>query len=155
MRKTILSQSPNLSVPDAHWLGLDALASAEISSEDPSFPLENALSLEASGGWKAAAPGLQTIRLIFDRPQIVHRIRIEFRETESEREQEFVLYAITAQRERKELLRQQYFFSPEGSTHEIEDLLIELPDLKELELQIDPGRHDKQKVASLARLAIA
>jgi len=52
--------------------------SAEISSEDPSHPFENAL--QGGGGWRAAAPGPQVIRLNFDEPQSIRRIRLTFRE---------------------------------------------------------------------------
>jgi F5/8 type C domain len=137
------------------WLNLEELASVEVSSEDPSYPFEDALHGAVRGGWKAAAPGPQAIRLTFDQPQSIRRIRLEFREDGPERVQEFALYAMTANQARKEVLRQQWTFSPGGSTQEIEDYPVELADVTAIELQIDPGRHDKQKIASLQSIALA
>lgn len=155
MRKSILASNgdPTASASD-QWLELEELASFEISSEDPSHPIENALH-EGLGGWKAAAPGPQAIRLTFDKPQSIRRVRLEFREDTTERTQEFAVYAITASQARREMLRQQWTFSPEGSTREIEDYPVALADVTALELQIDPGRHDKEKIASLYSIALA
>jgi hypothetical protein len=122
MRKSILSSDPDhASFSSDQWLNLEELASVEISSEDPSYPFEDALHGATRSGWKAAAPGPQAIRLTFDDPRSIRRIRLEFRETGPERVQEFVLYAVTANQARKEVVRQQWTFSPDGSTREIED----------------------------------
>jgi len=44
--------------------------SVEVTSEDSAFPIESALLCRDNGGWGAAEPGVQTIRLIFfDQPQ--------------------------------------------------------------------------------------
>jgi hypothetical protein len=166
MRKSILSPdaepatSPATLPPD-QWLNLEELASVQISSEDPSYPFEDALPTEGAlqgtqqNGWRAAAPGPQTIRLTFDKPQSIRRIRLEFHEDAAERSQEFAIYATTANQGRKELVRQQWTFSPGGSTSEIEDYPVELSDVIAIELQIDPGRHDKQRIASLQSIALA
>ena len=50
------------------WLNLDEIATVEISSEDPLFPIEHALSSAPSAGWRAAAKGPQLIRINFDQP---------------------------------------------------------------------------------------
>jgi hypothetical protein len=155
MRKSILASNanPTASASD-RWLDLEELASFEISSEDPLYPIENALH-EGLGGWKAAAPGPQTIRLTFDKPRSLCRMRLEFREDTTERTQEFAIYAVTADQARREILRQQWTFSPDGSTREIEDYPVALADVTVLELQVDPGRHDKEKMASLYSIALA
>jgi F5/8 type C domain len=156
MRKVILSSNVDDAISSSdRWLNLEELASVEVSSEDPLYPFEEALHGATRGGWKASAPGPQAIRLTFDQPQSVRRIRLEFREDGSERVQEFALYAMTANQARKEVLRQQWTFSPGGSTREIEDYPVELADVTAIELQIDPGRHDKQKIASLQSIALA
>jgi hypothetical protein len=54
--------------PEAgEWLPLEELASVEITSEDPAAPVGAALQGQASG-WRAGEPGLQTVRIVFDRP---------------------------------------------------------------------------------------
>jgi hypothetical protein len=40
------------------------LTSVELTSEDNAFPIESALFEQDKGGWRAAEPGAQTIRLI-------------------------------------------------------------------------------------------
>src|SRR5207302_9958418 len=70
---------------------LERTTSVEVTSEDNSFPIEYALSQEATKGWRAAEAGVQTIRLIVDRPQRLKRISLVFLETEDSRTQEFIL----------------------------------------------------------------
>jgi hypothetical protein len=70
------------------WFDLESIASVEITSEDPAFPIESALVRRNKGGWLAAEPGVQTIRLIFDEPQKLRRISLIFEETETKRTQE-------------------------------------------------------------------
>lgn len=155
MRKSItpLPQASSTSPTADGWLDLQQIASAEISSEDPSHPFENAL--RAEGGWKAADPGPQVIRLNFDAPQPIRRIRVEFREAQRERAQEFALFATTAANQRREIVRQQWTFSPGGSATEVEDYSVDLPAILSLELEIDPGRHDKSAMATLESISVA
>src|SRR4029453_12314621 len=92
MRKHVQSLVTNNSaLTDADWLNLEGLAQVEVTSEDPSHPVESALLPCAESGWRAAQPGKQTIRLIFDRPQTLHRISLLFMEPEVARTQEFVI----------------------------------------------------------------
>ena len=155
MRKSVLPSSPAEPRPSLDaWLDLEHLASLEISSEDPAHPFEHALHGGDTEGWKATDPGPQTIRLKFDEPRAIHRIRLEFRESHLERSQEFALSA-TAAGEKRQIVRQQWSFSPAGSTTEVEDFAVNLSGVSMIELEIDPGRHDKQAHASLQSIAIA
>jgi hypothetical protein len=156
MRKSILTQpAADGSLPSAReWLDLQEIASAEISSEDAQHPFENALQGE-KGGWRAAVPGPQVIRLNFDHPLAIRRIRLEFREASRERSQEFALYATSGADQKKEVVRQQWSFSPGGSAVEVEDYSVDLQNVLCLELKIDPGRHDHQAIATLESISIA
>jgi hypothetical protein len=111
--------------------------------------------LQAEGGWRAADPGPQVIRLNFDAPQFVRRIRLEFREEHKERAQEFALFATSSANQRQEIVRQQWTFSPGGSATEVEDYSVDLPAILSLELEIDPGRHDKSAMATLESISVA
>lgn len=157
MRKSILSH-PDADAPSpssSGWLDVEELASVEISSEDPQHPFENALPGGKGGGWRAATPGPQTIRLNFDRPQPIRRIRLEFREAQRARAQEFAIFATSAPGQTKEIVRQQWTFSPGGSEAEVEEYTVDLPAVSSLELRIDPGRHDREAVASLQSISVA
>ncbi|HEY6446499.1 MAG TPA: hypothetical protein VIY53_08570 [Acidobacteriaceae bacterium] len=156
MRKTPLSapESGQRSPLDT-WLDIKDLAALEISSEDPLHPFEVALHGGNGEGWRAAAPGPQTIRLKFDKPTVVRRIRLEFREAKYERSQEFRLSTTSVRGDTREIARQQWNFSPSGSTVEVEDYAVFLPDVAVVELQIDPGRHDQSAIATLQSLSVA
>ena len=90
MRKRVLR--PDVGAPAANdWLNLEQLAQVEVTSEDSAASIEAALLPGADGGWHAAAPGAQTIRLIFDQPHVLRRIWLRCVERAHERTQEFVL----------------------------------------------------------------
>jgi len=156
MRKRIIN--PVQQVPtslDLEWLTIDKLAEVEITSEDPAHPIESALQPSQSG-WRAAGPGKQTIRVIFDAPQTIHRILINFVEPSTERTQEFVLrWSPDAGQTFREIIRQQWNFSPQGATSETEDLHRELHEVTVLELTIIPDISGGNALASLAQLRIA
>ncbi len=73
------------------WLDLERTAVVEVTSEDKDHPIESALVSLDAAGWRAAAPGPQTIRLIFDQPQTLKHISLVFEENKIPRTQEFVL----------------------------------------------------------------
>ena len=152
MRKSIVSSS-NTSSP-SQTLDLEQIASVEISSEDAQHPFENALNGGKPGGWRSADPGQQMIRLKFDRPQHIRKIHLEFRDS-VQRSQEFALFSTSAAQSRREVVRQQWTFGSGSSAIEVEDYSVDLPGVSILELEIDPGRHDKQAIASLESIAIA
>jgi hypothetical protein len=136
------------------WLDIENTASAELSSEDPEHPFERALRTETANGWRALEPGPQLIRLHFDSQQSIRRVHLVFREQEVSRSQEIALFAITKLSPRKKLVRQQWVFSSQGATTEVEAYFFDLGDVTALELEIDPGRHDKQVFASLESIQI-
>src|SRR6266849_6204256 len=69
-------------------------------------------------------------------------LRLHFVDRAAERSQEFAVFA-GAGSELKEIVRQQWTFSPYGSTEEIEDYTVNLSGITTLELRIDPDRsHD-------------
>jgi hypothetical protein len=70
----------------------------EITSEEEAHPVECALQLGETPGWRAAEPAPQVIRLLFDQPQKLKRIWLVFEETESQRTQEFVLRVVPGSR---------------------------------------------------------
>ena len=159
MRKSIVSPSAVAQTPISDlWRELERIARVEISSEDPQFPIEHALGKKVTTGWRAAATGPQLIRLHFDEPLNIKRLQLHFVDKTAERSQEFAVYA-GAGSELKEIVRQQWSFSPNGSTEEIEDYTVNLSGITTMELRIDPDRsHDpkqSQHYASLQSLKLA
>ncbi|MGA7194474.1 MAG: hypothetical protein WBW94_12665 [Anaerolineales bacterium] len=156
MRNRIISPvQQGTVIPDQNWLNVEELAEVEITSEDAAHPIESALVPGGSSGWRAAGPGKQTIRLLFAQPQLLRRICLDFVETDVERTQEYVLrWSADGGQSFREIVRQQWNFSPRGTTSEKEDLQVELPGVTVLELNIIPNISGGNAIASLARLRL-
>jgi hypothetical protein len=109
MRKRLITPIPQAAgALNEGWIDLDGAAVAEVTSEEKEYPVESALISGDTRGWRAADSGAQTIRLIFDQPQILKRIALVFEENESERTQEFVLrWSPDGGRSFREIVRQQ------------------------------------------------
>ncbi len=154
-KRRIVPLEPRSSGPGEGWLDLEPLATVEITSEDPEHPVEEALLQGGGSGWRASEPGPQTLRLVFDAPQRLRRIRVEFVELTNERTQEFVLrWSPDAGRTFQEIVRQQWNFSPNGATREVEDYEVDLTGVTALELRIQPDIRSGSAIASLARLRL-
>ena len=138
------------------WLDLERLAQVEITSEDADYPIESALIPGTGSGWRAAQPGEQTIRLLFDEPLRLRRIHLVFHEGERERTQEFVLrWSPDGGQSYREIVRQQYNFSPPDVAREVEDYDVDLDGVTALELKIVPDISGGSARASLAQLRVA
>ncbi len=157
MRKRIIGPgTPEVSAAEPVWLDLDRLAQVEINSEDVGYPIESALIPGAGPGWRAAQPGEQTIRLRFDAPLRLRRIHLMFHEGKLERTQEFVLrWSPDGGQSYREILRQQYNFSPPEAAREVEDYDLDLDGVTALELRIVPDISGGSARASLAQLRLA
>jgi len=135
---------------------VEHLAQIEITSEDSAHPIESALIPSAGPGWRAAQAGQQTIRLLFDEPQSVRHVRLLFQENQRERTQQFMLrWSSDGGQSYREIVRQQYNFSPPGATSECEDYNVDLDGVTVLELSIIPDLSGGPACASLAQLRLA
>ncbi|HSE04934.1 MAG TPA: carbohydrate-binding protein [Methylomirabilota bacterium] len=158
MRKRVTSPVPKEGPagPEAEWLDLEQLAQVEVTSEDAAYPIESALVPGEGSGWRAAQPGEQTIRLVFDRPQRVRRMWLLFIEPDTTRTQEFALrWSPDGGRSFREILRQQWNFGPPETIREMEDYRVELGGVTVLELAIVPDKNGGEARASLAQWRLA
>lgn len=157
MRKTIVTPAQKESATaDQDWLNVEGLAEVEITSEDAAHPIESALVPGGAPGWRAAGPGKQTIRLVFTAPQRLRRIKLVFEETRAERTQEYDLrWSADGGKSFREIVRQQWNFSPQGATRQTEDHRVELSGVTALELNIVPDKSGGNALASLAQLRVA
>jgi len=157
MRKRIFTSARQGAVqPDDDWLNLDQLVEVELSSEDATHPIESALLPGRTSGWRAAEAGTQTIRLRFDAARPLKRIWLHFAEHRVERTQAYVLrWSPDGGKTWHDIVRQQWNFSPNGATAEVEDHRVELPGVTVLELSIDPDIGGKVSTASLEALRVA
>ena len=157
MRKRIIGDRPSaVKADELNWLNLEQLAQVEITSEDPGYPIESALTPDLGPGWRALRSGEQTVRLLFDKPMKIKRIRLTFQEDENERTQEFVLRWLPEGGQLyREIVRQQFNFSPPGAAIEIEDYNVDLDSVMVLELIIKPDISGGGALAKLAQLRLA
>jgi hypothetical protein len=155
MRKKIIGAEEERSGTDNHWLDLEHLAEAEISSEDSSYPIESALH-PGNRGWKAAHAGEQVVRFVFDELQTIRRIRLVFQEEREERTQEFSLaWSGDDDSPPREIVRQQYHFHPPQNTREVEDYHVDLDGVKTVELRLRPEMTGGEVRASLCLIQVA
>jgi hypothetical protein len=142
MRKRIIGRDAKAEEvrSERKWLDLERIAEVQVTSEDPDFPIESALTLEGEAkGWRAAEPGQQRVRIVFDAPTALHRIELQFVENQVARTQEFVLrWASKGDEPLRDIVRQQWTFSPGGSVSEIENYQVNLAGVVVLELAIEP-----------------
>src|SRR5689334_7183704 len=111
MRKRVLGSAKGIAAPEADWLPLEELAEVEITSESTAHPIEAALVTGGGSGWKAGAPGKQTIRLLFAQPQPLKRIWLRFEEPDTERTQEYVVrWSPDRGESYRDVVRQQWNF---------------------------------------------
>jgi hypothetical protein len=157
MRKKIIGSVPDSTSPASQegWLDLERLAQVELTSEDAAHPIEAALAPGLEPGWRAAQPGEQTIRFLFDEPQPLRRLRLVFDEREQARTQEFVLrWSADSGQTYREIVRQQYNFSPPSTVREVEDYGVALERVTTLELRIVPDISGGDSCASLAMMRL-
>ena len=156
MRKLIVNRERKSLSLDKAWLDLESVAQVEVSSEEAQRPIEAALVPGSSSGWRAAGPGQQLVRLIFDKPQNLRLIHLVFDEHEQERLQEYTLrWCSGVGQPYREIVRQQYNFSPPTTKTEVEDYKVNLDSCAELELTIVPDLRGSAAHASIAEFRLA
>jgi hypothetical protein len=156
IRKRIINRSSTeASSADQCCLDLERLAQVEITSEDATHPIDSALTTGTGPGWRAGQTGEQTVRLVFDEPQRLSRISLVFEEDSEGRTHEFVI-RVSADNGRsyREVLRQQFTFSPPGTTREEEDYAVSLDGVTIFELRVVPDISGGDAHASLTRLRL-
>ncbi len=105
--------------------------------------------------WVAGEPGEQILILAFDTPQAIRRIVLEIEEPVAARSPELQL-AVPTDRgaSYREVFRQEYNFSPTGTTFEREDWAVAAEGVTNLRLVIGPDKGDipcRATITSLAR----
>ena len=158
MRKSVTNSDKTRTTPEPaqDWLDLEQIARVEVTSEDPAYPIEFAFKQGRGPGWRAGRTGQQTVRLLFDQPQSLRRIWLRFSEPAAQRTQQFTLrWSPDEEGPLEDIIRQQWNFSPNGSSTEIENCKVELSRVRVLELVIDPDLGRGQTIATIADWRLA
>jgi hypothetical protein len=159
MRKHIVGIPSPHAVPSSRKdLDVATLATVLISSETPEFPVDNVFDGHYGPGgtrWIAAEPGEQMLTVAFDTPQLLRGIILEVEEREVERTQELsVALSADGGQTYRELLRQEYTFSPTGATFEREEWTVPLHEVTHVRLWIKPDKGGRPCRATLTTLTL-
>ena len=157
VRKYILDTAETCRAPATGEIDLRAKATFGYSSEDPDHPIQNLVdgSPAVTGTrWASARPDTtERILIEFDTPQSISRIIYEVLETECSRTQEVRMEASEDGETYRQILVQEYSFSPAGSTFEREDLRFNLKQVTHLRLTIVPKKSGSG-IATLSTLRL-
>jgi hypothetical protein len=158
LRKQIIKESSAAPVSTASAIDVAAVATVLVTSESPEHPVDYAFDDRRGPGgsrWVAGGPGEQTLILAFDSPQAIRQVVLEVEEPEVSRTQELQL-AISCDggQTYRELLRQEYNFSPPSTTFEREDWAVSADAVTHLRLGIKPDKGDKPSRATLTSLVL-
>ena len=158
MRKQIIKSASTSSHSPAGALDLGAIATVQVTSELAGHPVENAFDGQRGPGssrWVSETGGEQTLKLAFDAPQTIRAVSLEIEETTENRTQELQL-AVSRDGEKswRELVRQEFNFSPSGSTLEREEWTINAEGVTHLRLQIKPDKGGRPCRASVTSLVL-
>jgi hypothetical protein len=158
LRKQILTEWPISSAPRMGEKEIAAIATVWVTSEAADNPIDCAFdTLHGPGGsrWVAAEPGDQRLILAFDQPQTLRTITLEVEEPEVSRTQELqVAVSTDGGHTFQELRRQEYTFSPPGTTFEREEWAVAVEGVTHLQIVIIPDKGGKPSRATLTTLAL-
>jgi len=158
LRKHLLTDHPIGQVAEPGEKDIAALATVGVTSEATDYPIDHAFdSHRGPGGsrWVAGAPGPQRLLLTFDAPQTLRRLRLEVEEHEVSRTQDLqVAISRDGGHTYQTLLRQEYTFSPPGTTFECEEWAIPVEGVTHLQLVITPDKGGAPCYATLTTLAL-
>src|SRR3982750_1987660 len=158
LRKQIIGPSAAPPAPTPGEIDVAAVATVLVTSEDPGHPVDHAFDGRRGPGgtrWIAGEPGEQTLILAFDAPQAIRRVALEIEKPEVARTQELQVAASTdGGRTYRELVRQEYNFSPPGTTFEREDWAVMAEGITHLRLVIRPDKGGKPCRATVTSLTI-
>jgi hypothetical protein len=158
VRKQILRHHPAEPAPREPELPVAAIAVVQVTSEDAAYPLDNVFDARRGPGgsrWVAEGPGEQTLVLVFDAPQTIRQVTLEVEELAISRTQEVALsISSDGGRTYRELVRQEYNFSPPGTTFEREVWSVVAEPVTRLRLSIKPDKGAERGRATVTSLAM-
>jgi hypothetical protein len=158
LRKRPLEADAATSARDAGEINIAGCSTIAYSSEDAAHPVERMLDGRSRPGatrWMSARPDTTEHMVIeFDRPQTISRLVYEVEETMRERTQEVrVEVSEDGGRSYRQILVQEYNFSPGGATYQHEEQRFNLRQVTHLRLTIVPNKSGSG-TATLATLRL-
>jgi F5/8 type C domain len=146
LRKRPLEADGATSARTADEVDIASCATIAYSSENPAHPIEHLLDGRSGPGatrWISARPDvIEQIVVEFDQPQTISRLVYEVEEAMRERTQEVrVEVSGDGGRTYRQILVQEYNFSPGGATYQREEQRLNLHQVSHLRLTIVPNKN--------------
>jgi hypothetical protein len=158
LRKHLLTARPPVRVPQPSEKAIAAIATVWVTSEAADGPIDHVFDQNRGPGgsrWVAAEPGKQRLILAFDAPQTLRTISLEVEEPEVSRTHVLcVAVSSDGGQTYRELRRQEYTFSPPGTTYEREVWAVTVEGATHLQLVITPDKGGTPCRATLTSLAL-
>jgi hypothetical protein len=159
LRKQIVPTPSRGPVPLPGEIQIADVATVQVTSEETAHPIDHAFDQNRGPGgsrWIAGGPGQQSVTLLFDHPQTIRQIGVEVEELVDSRTQELaVLVSSDGGRTYRELVRQEFNFSPPDTSFERELWSISADAVTHLRLEIKPDKGGRIGRATLTSLAVA
>ena len=159
LRKQVGSKHSHKPASFEGEISIADVATVQVTSEDADHPIDNAFDHNRGPGgsrWIADGPGQQTVILLFDSPQTIRKIGVEVEELSVSRTQELSLSVSSdGGRTYRELVRQEFNFSPPATTFERELWSIAAAAVTHLRLEIKPDKGGRVGRATLTSLTLA
>ena len=158
LRKRPLEADAAASARAAGEIDIAGCATIAYSSENPAHPVDHMLDGRCGPGatrWISARPDtVEHIVVEFDRPQAISRLVYEVEETMRERTQEVrVEVSKDGGRSYRQILVQEYNFSPGGATYQREEQRFNLRQVTHLRLTIVPNKSGSATLTALRLFA--
>jgi hypothetical protein len=158
LRKQIINAPLGAPVSTPGEIDIAAVATVLATSEMPEHPIDHAFDPHRGPGrtrWIAGEPGEQMVILTFDAPQTIHQILLEVEELEVSRTQELHLsLSCDGGRTYRDIVRQEYNFSPPGTTFEREEWAVSVQGVTHLRLVIRPDKGGNSSRATLTSFVL-
>jgi hypothetical protein len=158
LRKLIIKANPVTPDSNTGEIDIAAVATVLVTSEAPDHPIDLAFDDHRGPGgtrWISGEPGEQMVTLAFDAPQTINQIHLEVEEPEVARTQELQLaLSCDGGRTYRELLRQEFNFSPPRTTFEQETWTVVAERVTHLRLVIKPDKGGKPCRATLTSFVL-
>jgi hypothetical protein len=159
LRKQVIPKRPVESASFEGEIPVAEVATVQVSSEQGSHPIDNVFDGRRGPGgsrWIADGPGEQTLILVFDSPQTIRKVSLEVEELSVSRTQELsASVSSDGGRTYRELVRQEFTFSPPRTSFEREVWSVAAEGVTHLRLDIKPDKGGRVGQATLTSLSLA
>jgi hypothetical protein len=139
-------------------LDIPTIATVIITSEEADHPIEYVFDGQRGPGascWRAAVPGEQCVIINFDTPQMLHQLVLDIEEPEVIRTQELLIsVSLDGGRTYRDVVRQEYNFSPPGTTYERETWALNTDRVTHLAIRITPNKGGHGGLATLTSIML-